>query len=158
MKRVPNIITISRMFLSALLLVFLHQTMIFIVIYLLCGLSDILDGAIARRTNTRSELGAKLDSMADLIFFSIITACFILLMGKKIQEFIPLTILIIVIRIINISIAAFKYHKLLMLHTRLNKITGGLVFFMPVLWILFQYDITLYTVLFVAVLSALEET
>lgn len=44
----------------------------FFVFYLLAGFSDMIDGKIARKTNTASEFGAKLDTVADLIF---VVAC-----------------------------------------------------------------------------------
>ena len=37
---------------------------LFLTIYVLTGISDVLDGAIARKYTTTSELGAKLDSIA----------------------------------------------------------------------------------------------
>ena len=40
----------------------------FYVVYLLCGLSDMADGTIARKTNSVSKPGSQLDSIADLIF------------------------------------------------------------------------------------------
>ena len=33
-----------------------------------CGLTDVMDGIIARKTNTVSDFGAKLDTGADFIF------------------------------------------------------------------------------------------
>ena len=43
----------------------------FYVLYLLCGFSDMIDGTIARRTNSAGEFGGKLDTAADLIFTAI---------------------------------------------------------------------------------------
>lgn len=36
--------------------------------YIICGITDMLDGFIARATHTTSQLGADLDSIADTIF------------------------------------------------------------------------------------------
>ena len=44
---------------------------LFFVFYLLAGFSDMIDGTIARKTNTASEFGAKLDTVADLIFYTV---------------------------------------------------------------------------------------
>lgn len=43
----------------------------FYALYLLCGLSDILDGAIARKTGGTSSFGARLDTVADLLFAAV---------------------------------------------------------------------------------------
>jgi len=44
----------------------------FLILYVICGLSDVLDGIIARKTNTTSNFGAKLDTIADFIFVTIL--------------------------------------------------------------------------------------
>lgn len=67
MKHLPNIISTIRIPLSISLILFIHHSLIFITIYLFCGVSDILDGYIARKTKSQSILGAKLDSIADLL-------------------------------------------------------------------------------------------
>ena len=41
---------------------------IFWTLYLLCGLSDVLYGALARAMGTVSRLGERLDTIADIIF------------------------------------------------------------------------------------------
>lgn len=43
----------------------------FFVLYLAAGLTDIIDGAVARSTNTVSAFGARLDSLADIMFVSV---------------------------------------------------------------------------------------
>ena len=67
-----NIITSCRD-LCSMLMLFFHITSIpFYVLYLFCGLSDVLDGIVARKTNTVSSLGTKLDTFADSIFVAIL--------------------------------------------------------------------------------------
>ena len=66
---IPNMLSILRM-LGTLALVFVQPvTLPFFVIYTLCGVSDVLDGWIARATDSTSELGSRLDSAADLMFY-----------------------------------------------------------------------------------------
>ena len=43
----------------------------FYALYLLCGLSDILDGAIARKTGGTSSFGARFDTIADVLFAAV---------------------------------------------------------------------------------------
>lgn len=157
MKHIPNLISISRIFLSLLLLFLLKNTIVFIIIYLLCGVSDILDGLIARKTNTKSKLGAKLDSVADLVLFGIIIVCMLQLIGKDLREFYPLLIAITLIRFINLLIAFYKYHTFLILHTWGNKATGIGIYISTVILILSGNRATLYPVLILAMLSAIEE-
>lgn len=67
-KNVANILTGFRILGSILLLFFPVFSEAFYSIYLLCGFSDMIDGTIARKTNSASELGAKMDTVADLVF------------------------------------------------------------------------------------------
>lgn len=66
MKLLPNCITLSRIGLALLLLYLAPLGTGFTVVYLLCGITDLLDGPIARMTGTVSSFGAKLDSVADM--------------------------------------------------------------------------------------------
>jgi CDP-diacylglycerol--glycerol-3-phosphate 3-phosphatidyltransferase len=135
----------------------LHNTILFTFIYIACGLSDILDGYIARKTKTESELGAKLDSIADLLFFAVITVSVIVWMGNKIFDFLPFIVLIALIRFLNIIIALFKFHTFAILHSWGNKLTGVLLFTTP-LFILFHQTVFLWIICIAAIVSAAEET
>ena len=70
-KHIANIITGSRIVLSLPLLLIPLTSAWFCVIYLLCGLSDMIDGTVARRTNSESEFGARLDTVSDFVFMSV---------------------------------------------------------------------------------------
>ncbi|MBH1939518.1 CDP-alcohol phosphatidyltransferase family protein [Mobilitalea sibirica] len=156
MKNVANLITISRIFMSVILLFFLNNTTIFIPVYLICGISDFIDGYIARKTNTTSNLGARLDSLADLLMFIVLLLYVFLHIGEEIRNYLPFIIIIILIRTINILIAYVKFHAFVVLHTWCNKITGISVFLIP-LFMNRVNRIYLYIVFIVGTISALEE-
>ena len=63
-----NIITCIRIVLSVTLLLCSAFSPVFYELYIAAGLSDIIDGAVARRTGTVSELGSRLDTIADIVF------------------------------------------------------------------------------------------
>ena len=64
-------VTILRM-VGTLGLAFLNPgTLWFFAVYTITGLTDVLDGWLARKTGTESDFGAKLDSIADLLFYTI---------------------------------------------------------------------------------------
>ena len=67
-KHIANILTGFRILGSMLLLFFPVFSEAFYALYLLCGFSDMIDGTIARKTNSVSEFGSKLDTAADLSF------------------------------------------------------------------------------------------
>jgi len=75
----PNIITLVRLALTPLLPVFIYcyapgredLRIAALVFYVLASLSDWIDGLIARYGNQRSELGARLDPLADKLLVNL---------------------------------------------------------------------------------------
>ena len=67
-KHIANIITGSRIIFSLLLLFVPLTSAWFYTLYLLCGFTDMIDGAIARKAGAVSQFGARLDTAADFIF------------------------------------------------------------------------------------------
>ena len=68
MKQVPNLLSASRIALCLPLLLVDAMTLPFWVLYLIAGLTDMLDGFLARRWGVESMFGARLDSFADFVF------------------------------------------------------------------------------------------
>ena len=67
-KHIPNILSVSRIFISLALFFIPTMSTTFQVLYIIAFITDALDGYIARKTNTTSELGHNLDSIADLVY------------------------------------------------------------------------------------------
>lgn len=67
MLNVPNFLTLLRIVAIPIFLILLTDGRIgsALVVFVAAGLTDSLDGAIARLTNTRTELGAYMDPLAD---------------------------------------------------------------------------------------------
>lgn len=134
-KYIPNILTALRMLGAVLLLLTKPLTLLFYLLHGFCGLTDALDGAFARAMHASSRFGAQLDSIADLMFYSV-------MMGKLMPvliERMPSSVWWIVgaavlVRLCAYGVAAVKEHRFSALHTLLNKLTGLLVFLIP--WIL----------------------
>ena len=124
-----NAVTVSRMLLS-LLLLFLPRSPLFALLYLLCGVSDALDGFLARRLHTESETGAALDSAADLLFAVVYIVRILPLLS------IPLWICIwaAVIGAVKLAIIlqnSRRAHRLSVAHSPANRLTGLLLFLLP---------------------------
>lgn len=130
---VPNMITAFRLIGSLVLLLFIPTfSTAFFVLYTLCGLSDAIDGTIARALKSSTEFGAKLDSIADLLFYTVLFFCIF----PKLLEKLPLYIWImgisaVVIRIASYLTAAIKHHRFASIHTYMNKITSVVIFTIP---------------------------
>lgn len=132
MKRtnIANSITVSRILFSALLIFFPPSSSAFAVLYLLCGLTDVLDGFIARKLHTESEKGAMLDSAADLIFALIYAVR--ILPRLKLPLWVWLwTAGIAAVKITGIAAASRKEQHLHIEHSFGNRLTGLLLYLLP---------------------------
>lgn len=65
---IANAITYCRIIISMLMFLFSVFSPEFYVCYLLAGISDMIDGTIARKLGTSSKFGEKLDTVADFVF------------------------------------------------------------------------------------------
>ena len=73
----PNLITASRILFSVALLFFPVFSPAFYALYLTADITDMIDGSIARKTGKVSEFGARLDSVAEIVF---VAACLVKLL------------------------------------------------------------------------------
>lgn len=132
------------------------QSTAFFIIYILCGLSDIFDGYLARKYNVTSQLGATLDSLADFVF--VITVLIVLahLLAWETWAVVWISI-IITVRLLVLIIGFIKYHQLAFLHTNANKFTGFSLFLFPLLYSAADFQIITFILCCIASLSAFEE-
>lgn len=125
-----NIITLCRIILSVLILPFPAFSPLFYGFYIAAGFTDMVDGTVARKTNTVSELGSRLDTIADFIFVAV---CMVILFPViNVPPFLWVwTGVIAVIKIVNVVSGYVIRRQLIALHTVANKITGALLFLLP---------------------------
>ena len=125
-----NIITGIRVLASIALLFCPAFTPVFYFLYLAAGISDIADGAAARKTNKVSEFGSRLDTAADIIFAAI--CCIKLLPLLCLPTWVYYFIAVItVIKLGNILSGYIIHKKLTAVHSVINKAAGGLCFILP---------------------------
>ncbi len=125
-----NTITILRIAVSIVLLFCPVFSPAFYALYIAAGLSDLLDGFAARKTDTVSELGARLDTIAD---FVLVVVCLIKLLPVLC---IPAWLygwigIIALIKVMNIISGFAVQKKLVTVHSVMNKATGILLFLLP---------------------------
>ena len=127
MKRIPNLLSASRIALCLPLLLVDAMTLPFWVLYVIAGLTDILDGFLARRWGVESKFGARLDSLSDFVF--------VLVVGYKLFPYLklPATLwmmigLIALVKTVNAISSYVVRHRIDYLHTKANKLTGFLLF------------------------------
>ena len=155
-NHIANIITGCRILGSVLLLFFPAFSVTFYILYLFCGITDMIDGTIARKTNSVSEFGENLDTVADIVFVAV---CFIKIL-PLIHLPVWLIIWIAVIAIIKIGsiISGYVFKKqFISLHTVMNKITGFLLFLFPLTTAFIKPIYSSLAVCLIATFSAIRE-
>lgn len=134
-RHIPNIITLTRIPMSIALLFVKSSPAAFWTLYLLCGLSDVLDGALARASGAESRLGEKLDTFADIIFVAVWIVLFIpaINVGQWLWIW---TGIIALIKVVNVIRGFVMKKGFVVNHTLANKVTGVLLFILPIaiLW------------------------
>ena len=155
-KHIANIITGSRIVLSLPLLLIPLTSAWFYIFYLLCGLSDMLDGTVARRTKSASDFGARLDTVSDFVFMTVALIKFLPHLHIPIWLWIWISI-IAMIKFGNVAWGFVRTKKLISPHTVLNKITGLLLFLLPVTISFVDLTHTLPIVCAVATVAAIHE-
>ena len=155
-KHIANIITSCRILFSMGILCFPAFSPEFYTMYFLCGFSDMIDGTIARKTNTVSEFGSTLDSVADFVF---VVVCLIKLLP---MIYIPVWLwiwiaVIAVIKATNIVWEFIRKIRFASVHTVLNKITGLLLFLLPFTLQFIEPTYSFAAVCIIATIVALQE-
>lgn len=102
----------------------------FYILYLVGGVSDVLDGFVARHFGKETKLGAGLDTIADVAFFIVVLI--------KLFVFVPIPLWITVwigcialIKCVNAVTGFIMYGRFISEHTAANKICGVLLFVFP---------------------------
>ena len=155
-KQIANMITGCRLVGSVLLLIFPAFSAGFYITYLLCGLSDMVDGTIARKTGSAGKLGSQLDTVADLVF--VVAALLKLLPAVHIPGWLWIWGgVIAAIKISNIALEYILNKRFLAAHTIMNKVTGLLLFLLPLAAVFVDFVYLAFPVWAIATFSAIQE-
>lgn len=128
----PNIITLMRIVGTVALVFIKPLSPLFFAVYTFTGITDAFDGFIARKTGTASEFGARLDSIADLLFYSVTLVKLLPILWASLPREIWYAVAaVLIVRLCSYLTAALKYRRFASLHTYLNKLTGLTVFLIP---------------------------
>ena len=127
MKRLPNVISVLRIAGSLGLLFCDVAGWLFWVLYALCGISDMVDGWLARKLHVETKAGAVCDSVSDIVF---VACCAIhLLPVLEIPTWLWIWAgVIVIIKVVNQISVLVVCKRFCFLHTVANKLTGLLLF------------------------------
>ncbi len=145
MKHLPNILSSFRMAGAVALLLCDVVGTTFWVLYIVCGISDIADGWLARKLKCVTRTGALLDSMADICFVA--CCAWKLLPILELPQWLWLWAgVIVAIKVVNQVSAVVIYGRCYFPHTLANKVTGFLLFI--------AVPMTFYTIIPLAIVAA----
>lgn len=152
-----NFITIIRILCSLALLFCMPLSLPFYALYTAAGLSDIFDGLVARRTNTVTKFGAKLDTFADIFFTTVVLIKLLPILELPVWIIFWIAV-IALIKLVNIVIGFFRNHTLTAVHSVINKVTGVLIFILPFTIQIIDIRYTAVFVCAVATVAAIMES
>ena len=155
-KYIANILTSFRILGSVFLLFFPAFSVEFYCFYIICGFTDMIDGTIARKTKSVTAFGSGLDSVADFVF---VVAAFIkLLPALNIPIWLWSCFFVIaLVKIINLTLGFLRNQRLAFEHTAMNKLTGFLLFLLPLTVSFIDLKYSANVVCAIAACSAIQE-
>lgn len=142
MKHIPNILTILRFFLIPVIMKYLFQDdyLAAFIVITISGLTDVLDGCIARKFNFITNFGKLIDPLADKL------TQILILVTLSMKDIIPSWFLVIVIfkELILIIGASFLYGKELVVSSKWYGKLSTVLFYVAIVCSLFikQFNIT----------------
>ena len=151
-----NIITTIRIICSIALIFCPALSPVFYAFYVTAGLTDMIDGVVARKTNTVSEFGAKLDMAADFIFTAVCLIKLVPILDLELWVYIWIAV-IALIKVINIVSGLVIRKKFVTVHTVMNKATGALLFVLPMTLGFVDLKVSAPVVCAVATFAAVQE-
>lgn len=127
---IADVVTASRIVFAVFILFCSTFSVQFYAFYLLGAFTDMTDGWIARKLNLISSFGAKLDTITDCVFVIVVMAK--VLLTVYVPEWLWIWIAIIaLIKLINLVSSLVMLHRIVPMHTVMNKATGFMLFLLP---------------------------
>lgn len=151
-----NALTICRIALSIALLIPAAFSPAFFALYVLAGVTDMFDGYVARKMGTESELGARLDSIADVV---LVVVCLVkILPAIAVPAWLWIWVAAIVfVKVANVVSGLVVEKRLVMPHTMANKVAGFVVFLVPFSIPLFGISVPAIIACAIATFAAVQE-
>lgn len=150
---IPNILTLFRLFLIPVFVIVFFSTLPLkysILIFLIAGFTDILDGYIARRYNLITKWGIVLDPLADKLMLLTVLACLV------IKHYIPVLVLIIIAckEIFMIMSGILLYTNGTVIPSNVYGKLASLLFYISIFILMFNEQLGIY-MLYISVVSSI---
>jgi cardiolipin synthase (CMP-forming) len=152
---IPNMLTIFRLILipAFISIFFSHSSnslLYSIIIFLLAGITDFLDGYLARKHNLITKLGIVLDPLADKLMLITVLTCLV------INMYIPIWVLLIISakEVFMIFCGIFIYKKGNVIPSNIFGKSSTIFFYISILILVFNKTVGVY-LLYISVATAL---
>jgi CDP-diacylglycerol--glycerol-3-phosphate 3-phosphatidyltransferase len=161
LKYIPNVLSLFRILFSVSLLLSHRNPALFIAFYFVMGITDFLDGRLARRYHWNSTLGTKLDGLGDTLFFLCAFSGMMLPPRLKfdLMKILVTAGIVILIKLGVLFLTRVRFKEWNGMHTYTNKFLGALLFFSVPLFV-WMGEVNYWVLLALAVamcVAALEE-
>ena len=155
-KQIANIITLCRILGSIGLLFCPVFSACFYGLYIFCGLTDMVDGTIARKTGAASSFGSMLDSVADFLFVIVSFAKLVPMIRIPVWIWLWAAV-IAAAKLVNLVWGFTQTKQMPALHTIANKATGLCLFLLPLTMPFADLRYTAPVVCVLATIAAIQE-
>jgi len=124
----PNILSATRLLGVPVLVVLVERRMVgwFVALYALLGLTDYLDGKLARAWNQTSAFGSMLDSVADIAYYISTVYFAVRLFPAYLTPNIPYIALCLALYALLMVVSKVRVGRVLLPHTHLSRLAGAL--------------------------------
>ena len=144
LKTIPNMLSISRLVLIPSMIIpcfFLNDEQqaksIFLIMFIVIGVTDKLDGTIARYLNQTSHLGAKLDTMADMVFYPLIALWLYRFSPEVVSGWWNLIYILMALFFLKLILGKIKFGEIPVFHTIGGKTFAASLYFFMIVAILY---------------------
>lgn len=130
LKRAPSLISFSRILLVGVLwwLALAGENLIFAPLFVVCVLTDVLDGYVARKWKLESAVGAKLDNLADTLVYLSLVGWIYLLIPELLRDNLVLIGITLAIYLVDLALQYLHHGKRVPLHLFSGKLASVLLY------------------------------
>lgn len=155
-KQIPNILTTMRIGCSLGLAFCKSLSLEFIVLYIIAGITDVLDRFTAKKLKAVSFFGERYDSVADVLFIGICLFKILPVLNLKGWHIIWIG-LIVIIKGSNVVFSYLYHRKKRFLHSTANRIIGFMLFLSPLLIVWIKSECVIPLLCAAATFAAVQE-
>ena len=125
---IPNVITSYRLFMAPIILYFIisGQENLFAIFLVINLLTDAIDGYIARRFKMETEIGARLDAVADYFTYILVFIGLFVFKLDDLRPYLVSAIIFVSMLVLTVIVSLIKFRKFHSYHTIIEK-SGGYV-------------------------------